>query len=68
MPQICDFLRFLCFPMVGYGKWLEMQSVRKFGALLAVLQSLVMGGYGRFLGRVGKSEKFAVGVSGVKRV
>lgn len=64
MPQICDFLRFLCFPMVGYGKGLEMQSVRKFGALLAVLLRLwlwaVMVG---FLGERGKSEKFAVGVS-----
>ena len=34
MPQICDFLRFLCFPMVAYGKGLEMQSERKIGALL----------------------------------
>ena len=53
--------------MLPYGwiwEGLEMQSVRKFGALLAVLLRLwlwaVMVG---FLGERGKSEKFAVGVS-----
>ena len=55
--------------MGRYGKGLEMQSVRKFGALLAVFPCLwLLEVMGVFLGERGESEKFAVGVSAQERV